>query len=81
LVLDKKGSRYGTTSAGGAYRNGTVFKLTEGGEEKILCSFGAQPNDGIIPEAGVVFDTTGNLYGTTAFGGTYGWGTVFKITP
>jgi uncharacterized repeat protein (TIGR03803 family) len=81
LVFDKKGNLYGTTGEGGIYGDGTVFELTSKGKEKILYSFGAQPNDGIIPEAGVVFDTAGNLYGTTPFGGTYGWGTVFKITP
>jgi uncharacterized repeat protein (TIGR03803 family) len=81
LVFDKKGNLYGTTGQGGVYGNGTVFELTSKGREKILYSFGAQPNDGIIPQSGVIFDTTGNLYGTTPYGGLYGCGTVFKITP
>ncbi len=58
-----------------------MYELTSTGEEKILYSFGAQPNDGLVPETGVVFDTAGNLYGTAPFGGTYGYGIVFKITP
>jgi uncharacterized repeat protein (TIGR03803 family) len=81
LVFDKKGNLYGTTSEGGIFGEGTVFELTSKGREKILYNFGAQPNDGMFPEAGVVFDTSGNLYGTTPFGGVYGSGTVFKITP
>jgi uncharacterized repeat protein (TIGR03803 family) len=81
LVFDKKGNLYGTTGKGGIYGNGAVFELTSKGREKILYSFGAQPNDGIIPQSGVIFDTTGNLYGTTPYGGLYGCGTVFKITP
>jgi len=59
LVFDKKGNLYGTTGEGGIYGDGTVFELTSKGKEKIPYSFGAQPNDGIIPEAGVVIDTTG----------------------
>jgi uncharacterized repeat protein (TIGR03803 family) len=82
LVLDQKGRLYGTTSAGGAYGGGTVFKLAPTGEEKILYSFGGKPGDATDPSFGsLVFDQKGNLYGTTSDGGTYGFGTVFKITP
>ena len=81
LVSDQKGNLYGTTTNGGTYGVGTVFEITTKGKEKILHSFGAQPNDGIAPQAGVVIDTAGNLYGTTPYGGMYDWGTVFKITP
>ncbi len=91
LVLDSKGNLYGTTIAGGAYGLGTVFELSPGTggtwTEKILYSFGVSLADGKIPEAGVIFDSKGNLYGTTSVGGTTdttyggGYGTVFELSP
>jgi len=91
LVFDAKGNLYGTTQEGGTGgRYGTVFELTpvEDGSwtEKVGYSFGATNTDGIKPLAGLVIDSAGNLYGTTALGGlysdgyTYG-GTVFELTP
>jgi uncharacterized repeat protein (TIGR03803 family) len=86
LTLDKLGNLYGTTTAGGASGNGTVFELAAptiaGGQwtKEILYSFG-QGTDGTIPVAGVTFDASGNLYGTTSAGGLYGYGTVFQLTP
>jgi uncharacterized repeat protein (TIGR03803 family) len=81
LVLDKKGNIYGTTFAGGLYGQGTVFELSPTGEEKILYTFGSQAGDGNTPLGDLVFDTAGNLYGVTEYGGVYGFGTVFKIAP
>jgi len=91
LVFDQKGNLYGTTSGGGAYPDcnpyaegcGVVFKLTPEGKEIVLYSFCAQTNctDGAFPYAGLVFDQRGNLYGTTAAGGTGNAGVVFKLTP
>ena len=85
LVFDTKGNLYGTTSGGGAYGGGAVFKVTPAGKESVLYSFCAQGGgtctDGESPYAGLVFDKSENLYGTTYSGGTYGKGTVFKITP
>src|SRR5712692_7892243 len=80
LIFDKVGNAYGTTSYGGTHSQGTVFELTSGGAEKVLYSFGSQPGDGDAPFAGLVFDKKGNLYGTTALGGTYGYGVVFELT-
>ncbi|MGA7219590.1 MAG: choice-of-anchor tandem repeat GloVer-containing protein [Candidatus Sulfotelmatobacter sp.] len=85
LIADSKGDLYGTTKLGGANGlenegDGTVFKITAG-VETILYNFGATSSDGINPQAGVVRDTKGNLYGTTIGGGANGAGTVFKLTP
>jgi len=83
LVLCPKGILYGTTSYGGEYGYGTVFKLTPKRKETVLYSFCAQDNctDGSYPEIGLISDRTGNLYGTTEYGGAYRGGVVFKLTP
>lgn len=81
LVFDKKGNLYGTTQAGGVSGIGTVFELTPAGVETLLHSFTDNP-DGSGPRyGGLVLDALGNLYGTTAFGGANGQGTVFKVAP
>ena len=83
LIFDQAGNLYGTTSRGGHYGYGTVFELvpSQGGwTEKVLYSF-TGGGDGSQPFAGLVLDKAGNLYGTTAYGGTYGWGTVYELTP
>jgi len=85
-IFDATGDLYGTTAQGGTssceYGCGTVFKLTRktsgGWAEKVLYSFDGE--DGSLP-SGLIFDTAGNLYGTTTYGGAYGLGTAFKITP
>jgi len=81
VVFDKKGNLYGSTFAGGLYGQGTVFELSPTGEEKILYTFGSQVGDGATPLGGLVLDASGNLYGVTAYGGAYGFGTVFEIIP
>ena len=84
LTLDAAGNLYGTTVVGGTYNYGTVFELTPqaggGWTEKVLYSFG-NGTDGAKPLAGLIFDASGNLYGTTDQGGTSGFGTVFELTP
>jgi uncharacterized repeat protein (TIGR03803 family) len=79
LFRDSAGNFYGTTSGGGLYLNGTVFKITPSGSYTSLYSFNA--SDGNTPYAGLVADRGGNLYGTTFSGGANGFGAVFKITP
>jgi len=76
------GNFYGTTPYGGPHGAGTVFKMTPGGELTMLYSFCSQASciDGEYPYGGVMQATDGNFYGTTAAGGTYNSGTVFKIT-
>ncbi len=80
LVLDSKGNLYGTTQDGGADRFGTVFKITPSGAETVFHSFPANSMDGAVPEAGLVMDSSGNLYGTTSSGGAHSVGTVFEVT-
>jgi uncharacterized repeat protein (TIGR03803 family) len=85
LLADASGNLYGTTNAGGRNGQGTVFELTPPSSvrsqwsEKVLWSFGGR--DGQGPEAGLIADHGGNLYGTTTAGGTRGQGTVFQLTP
>jgi uncharacterized repeat protein (TIGR03803 family) len=85
LVFDASGNLYGTTSAGGAYGSGAVFELTPkaggGWTEKILHNFADNGKDGYPSYADLVFDASGNLYGTTSAGGAYGFGAVFELTP
>jgi len=88
LIFDAAGNLYGTTSFGGAHGTGAVFKLTPNADgtwtESVLHSFNG--SDGEFPSSGLIFDATGNLYGTTVGGGdetcaTGGCGVVFKLTP
>src|SRR5215469_16741964 len=81
LIADSAGNLYGTTSGGGVFFSGTIFKLTPSGTENVLYSFGGLPDDGSMPMAGLIADSAGNLYGTTAGGGAFGYGTVFELTP
>jgi uncharacterized repeat protein (TIGR03803 family) len=84
LVFDKAGNLYGTTSAGGdpSCSCGVVFKLASGSNGKwkysVLHRFAGK--DGRSPEASVILDDKGNIYGTTTEGGPDGDGVVFEIT-
>jgi uncharacterized repeat protein (TIGR03803 family) len=83
LIFDAAGNLYGTTAGGGANDAGTVFELSPGANgwtETVLHSFNV--SDGAIPSAGLVFDTAGNLYGTTFSGGKpLDLGVVFQLSP
>jgi uncharacterized repeat protein (TIGR03803 family) len=72
---------YGTTSAGGAYQNGTIYKLGPEGKQIWVYSFWATSGcpDGSSPLAGITLGFDGLLYGTTWLGGAYSGGTVFTI--
>jgi uncharacterized repeat protein (TIGR03803 family) len=88
LTSDAAGNLYGTTTIGGTGACdsgcGTVFELipmTAGGwVEKILYSFSNTP-DGSTPQAPVILDGSGNVYGTTLYGGPFGLGAAFELTP
>lgn len=83
-VFDSAGDLYGTTVEGGSTGLGTVFELSpqiDGSwQESILYNFEGG-DDGLEPFSGVVFDASGNLYGTTSSGGTGKGGTVFELSP
>jgi uncharacterized repeat protein (TIGR03803 family) len=79
LIFDNKGNLYGTASQGNVHGGGTAFEITPEGKEIVLYVFGSQAGDGIEPEASLVFDKKGNLYGTTWEGGATGNGTVFEL--
>ena len=81
VILDAAGNMYGTSMFGGIHGRGSVFKVTPAGTEVVLYSFTGGA-DGNVPVAGLVLDKrTGNMYGTTLYGGTSGNGTVFQLTP
>jgi uncharacterized repeat protein (TIGR03803 family) len=85
LIQDAAGNLYGTTYAGGANDEGTVFEVDSSGQETVLYSFcsrgGSKCKDGALPYAGLIEDAAGNLYGTAYDGGADGWpgGTIFKV--
>jgi uncharacterized repeat protein (TIGR03803 family) len=83
LIFDPSGNLYGTTASGGTYGGGTVYELSPsssgGWTQEILYAF-TGGSDGATPEQGVIFDSAGNLYGTTFEGGIES-GVVFELSP
>ncbi|HVI10593.1 MAG TPA: choice-of-anchor tandem repeat GloVer-containing protein [Candidatus Binatia bacterium] len=81
LIADSSGNLFGVTANGGIFGYGTVFEFIHDGDgkwtEQVLYNFDGL-SDGSDPEAGLISDTQGNLYGTTVFGGA-GNGTVFEL--
>jgi uncharacterized repeat protein (TIGR03803 family) len=86
LAVDSSGNFYGTTFEGGYSGQGMVFKMTvtlDGITDQLIYSFDRTQDylDGTYPDASVIMDAEGNLYGTTHGGGVAGWGTVFELSP
>jgi len=87
LVRDSAGNLYGTSQNGGLYGFGTVFELSPPAvgstvwATKTIHVFGTSTTDGQYPSSpNLILDSSGNLYGTTNQGGTFGGGTVFELT-
>jgi uncharacterized repeat protein (TIGR03803 family) len=81
LVLSTQGNIYGTTNRGGTHGSGTIFEINASGNESVLYSFCSLADcaDGAYPQGALVFDSEGNLYGTTSAGGPSSGGTVFEL--
>jgi uncharacterized repeat protein (TIGR03803 family) len=95
LIQDTAGNFYGTTSAGGNggctetgtsvggipvdVGCGTIFKIDSSGTESVLAIFKIAAAGGTIPQAGLVADSSGNLFGTTSSGGVSNFGTVYTV--
>jgi uncharacterized repeat protein (TIGR03803 family) len=85
VIFDAAGNLYGTTAFGGTSGAGIVFELANpeapaGWTESILYNFSGG-SDGSQPYGGLIFDSAGNLYGTTFQGGASNAGTVYELTP
>ncbi len=84
VIADAHGNFYGTTTSDGADHNGVVYELSPGSgggyTQSTLYTF-TGGNDGGVPQAGLVGDAKGNLYGTTYSGGSAGAGVVFELSP
>jgi uncharacterized repeat protein (TIGR03803 family) len=86
LVRDAVGNLYGATENGGSYGYGTIFELTSNADGtwtyNLIYEFGtAGIYDAQNPYGPLMIDSSGNLYGTTVSGGTFGYGSVFKLSP
>ncbi len=81
LIQGFDGNFYGTTASGGTGSQGTVFRMTPGGDVTVIHTFIADPSDGAEPLAALVQAVDGNFYGTTQAGGLANLGTVFRLTP
>jgi uncharacterized repeat protein (TIGR03803 family) len=82
VLVDNAGNLYGVSFSGGSFENGTVYKLSPSGggnyTETTLYSF-TGGDDGGEPMGDIAMDAAGNIYGTAAYGGADGFGTVFKL--
>jgi uncharacterized repeat protein (TIGR03803 family) len=82
LVADSVGNFYGVTAFGGSNNVGLVYEISPTGNtaiETILYEFTA--STGCYPISNLIFDSAGNLYGTTSGCGTFSQGTVFEVSP
>ncbi len=83
LIFDQSGNIYGTTRGGGSSDYGVIYRLTlEGGDWTESVLYAPQTRgEGVEPVGGVVFDGSGNLYGVFEYGGQYGYGLVYQLSP
>jgi uncharacterized repeat protein (TIGR03803 family) len=84
MILDGAGNLYGVATVGGANGDGTVFRLwpIPGGRWRLttLYAFKGEP-DAAFPYGGLIFDASGNLYGTTYYEGAHDLGAVYELSP
>jgi uncharacterized repeat protein (TIGR03803 family) len=84
VIFDQAGNLYGMTFGGGDDGAGTIFELSPNQDgswtKSRLYSF-TGGKDGGLPFAGLIFDSAGNLYGTTYYGGDDGVGAIFELSP
>ena len=81
VTFDVNGNLYGTATGGGLNGNGGVFELTptgSGWHERVIHHFNRSGGSG--PTCDLLWDSAGNLYGTTQSGGKFNWGVVFELT-
>ncbi len=81
LMLDGAGNLYGTTSRGGAHDTGTVFQIAMSGAAGFRRLYSFAQAGGANPQAPLMMDAAGALYGTAINGGVRGEGTFFKLMP
>ncbi len=83
VIFDSAGNLYGAAQLGGASGYGSVFRLAPAGggwSQSTLYSF-QNGSDGANPTGGLTFDSSGDLYGSTASSGSHGGGTIFELKP
>ncbi len=80
LIIDANDNLYGTTPNGGGANTGMLFKLNPAGVPTTLYSFTLPPSS-VDPQSSLIQDASGNLYGTTPFGGAYDKGTAYRVSP
>ena len=82
VTLDKSGNIYGTTAFGGSGNYGAVYELFNYGDGSYGEAVLANTSDasGIAPYGAVILDSAGNVYGATAYGGSYNLGIVYEVT-
>ncbi len=80
LVKANDGNYYGTTSKGGIYGQGTLFRLTPTGQVTVIHNFKQSSTNGANPYSGVILGQDGFLYGVTYIGGTNYYGILYKCS-
>jgi len=80
LLLARDGNLYGTTIYGGEHESGAVYRLTTAGELTTVFAFPHQAKKlGYMPFAGLVEGRDGEFFGTTHYGGEFGYGTIYRL--
>lgn len=82
LLLAPDGFLYGTTDSGGPFDQGTVYRMaTDGSGFEVIFDFRSEQPSPQTPTGSLIMDAAGNLYGSAAFGGAFGRGAVYRLSP